>query len=132
MAITSSTQPRLTVGGLAKASGVAPSAVRFYEAHGLIRSERTASNQRRFQTADACRIKVIKVAQRIGLTVAGIRGFLSELPDDPTAEDWRRLTEQLVDEAVTRISFLAATLEEITERDKLCELPPRPRSTIVT
>jgi MerR family transcriptional regulator, redox-sensitive transcriptional activator SoxR len=52
-------QPYLTVGDLGRASGVAPSAVRFYEAHGLLTSERTAGNQRRFREPDVCRTKVI-------------------------------------------------------------------------
>lgn len=74
---------------------MAPSAVRFYEAHGLITSERTAGNQRRFHESDACRIKVIRVAQRIGLSVAEIRKRLDGLPLDPSVADWQRLTKGL-------------------------------------
>jgi MerR family redox-sensitive transcriptional activator SoxR len=58
------TRPELTVGELARASGVAPSAVRFYEKHGLVTSERTSGNQRRFYEVEACLIKIIRVAQR--------------------------------------------------------------------
>ncbi len=129
MAATSAIEPRLTVGELARASGVAASAVRFYEAHGLITGERTDGNQRRFRESDACRIKVIRVAQRIGLSVAEIKGFLDDLPDtqEPLPADWRRLAERLVNEATERIRRLTSVLDDITSGDKLCELPPQPR-----
>ncbi|WP_061295418.1 MerR family transcriptional regulator [Herbidospora cretacea] len=112
----------LTVGDLARASGVNPSAVRFYEAHGLLSAERTSGNQRRFQDADVCRTKVIRVAQRVGLSVAEIRQVLDDLPPDPAPGDWRRLAESLVAEAHRRISQLQQVLGEITGGEKLCEL----------
>lgn len=121
----SANEPRLTVGKLAGASGVAPSAVRFYETHGLITGERTAGNQRRFHDADACRVKVIRVAQRVGLSVAEIKAFLDDLPDAPSEADWRRLTERLVQEATERIQRLALVLDDIAAGDNLCDLPPR-------
>ncbi|WP_066372258.1 MerR family transcriptional regulator [Herbidospora mongoliensis] len=112
----------LTVGDLARASGVAPSAVRFYEAHGLLSAERTSGNQRRFHDADVCRTKVIRVAQRVGLSVAEIKQVLDELPPDPAPEDWQRLAESLVAEAHRRIQHLQQVLGEITGGGKLCEL----------
>ncbi len=125
------TSARLTVGEIAEMSSVAPSAVRFYEKHGLITSERTASNQRRFRPQDSCRIKIIRVAQRVGLTVAEIRGLLSQLPEtqEPTPEDWQRLTRELEDEVTQRIQQLQDVLADVTSGEKLCELPPvsRPR-----
>jgi len=112
-----------TVGWLARASGVTPSAVRFYEAHGLITSERTGGNQRRFHEPDACRVKIIRVAQRIGLSVAEIKKVLDELPQEPTATDWQRLSRRLVDEATCRMQQLQHVLEDIATDDELCELP---------
>lgn len=118
------TPARLTVGELARASGVAPSAVRFYETHGLLHGERTAGNQRRFREADVCRTKVIRVAQRVGLSIAEIRALFDELPADPAAADWERLTDRLVADAERRIRDLRATLDEIAATGKLCEIPP--------
>lgn len=117
-------QPSLTVGELARASGVAPSAVRFYETHGLLTSERTAGNQRRFREPDVCRTKVIRVAQRVGLTIAEIKAMFDELPADPSVADWERLTERLMAEANDRIRQLRSVLDDIASGEKLCELPP--------
>ena len=119
----------LTVSEIARASGVAASAIRFYERHGLVRGERTAGNQRRFRVPDVCRIKVIRVAQRVGLTVAEIKAFLDGLPTEhePTTDDWRRLTEQLIAEATARVRELTAVLTDIAHADKLCDLPPATR-----
>lgn len=122
-------QPYLTVGDLARASGVAPSAVRFYEAHGLLTSERTAGNQRRFREPDVCRTKVIRVAQRVGLSIAEIRALFAELPADPTLSDWERLTGRLTAEANHRIQQLRCVLDDITSGEKLCELQPANRTT---
>jgi MerR family redox-sensitive transcriptional activator SoxR len=98
--------------------------VRFYETHGLLTSERTSGNQRRFQEPDVCRTKIIRVAQRVGLSVAEIRAILAELPADPSPADWERLGARLVAEANHRIQQLRLVLDDITGGDKLCELPP--------
>ena len=116
-------RPSLTVGDLARASSVAPSAVRFYEAHGLLVSERTTGNQRRFRELDVCRTKIIRVAQRVGLSISEIKTLLSDLPADPTLADWENLAKRLVAEANRRIQQLQRVLEEITTGGKLCELP---------
>ena len=117
-------QRYLTVGDLARASGVAPSAVRFYEAQGLLSSERTTGNQRRFHEADVCRTKVIRVAQRVGLHVAEIKALFDDLPSEPAPHDWERLTGRLIAEANERIRQLRSVLDDITSGEKLCELPP--------
>jgi MerR family redox-sensitive transcriptional activator SoxR len=121
-------QRYLTVGDLARASGVAPSAVRFYEAHGLLSSERTTGNQRRFREADVCRAKVIRVAQRVGLHIAEIKVLFDELPPEPALHDWERLTKRLIAEANERIHQLRSVLDDITGGEKLCELPPGDRT----
>jgi MerR family redox-sensitive transcriptional activator SoxR len=122
-------QTSLTVGELARASGVAPSAVRFYETYGLLTSERTPGNQRRFRESDICRTKIIRVAQRVGLSVAEIRAILAELPAEPLPADWQHLATHLVTEATLRIQQLRRVLADITSGDKLCELPPDDRTS---
>ncbi|MGH3376707.1 MAG: MerR family DNA-binding transcriptional regulator [Actinoallomurus sp.] len=126
MAATLVTEPRLTVGDLARASGVAPSAVRFYEKHGLVTSRRTSGNQRRFYEVEACLIKIIRVAQRVGLSVAEIRDLMADLPDreDITIQDWARLRTRLEQEVRERIEALTEVLDDLTGEQKLCEVPP--------
>jgi len=84
----------LTVGEVAARSGVAVSAIHFYEAKGLIRSRRNRGNQRRYPRGILRLVAVIKVAQRIGMPLATIRDALATLPRGrtPTAADWRRLS----------------------------------------
>lgn len=133
-ATTARPKAHLTVGEIAAMSSVASSAVRFYEKHGLITSERTSGNQRRFRSQDSCRIKIIRVAQRVGLTVAEIKDLLSELPEErePSLNDWQRLTQRLENEVAQRIEQLQNVLADVTSGEKLCELPPvsRPKSEL--
>ena len=119
-------EPTLTVSDLVRASGVAASAVRFYEKHGLVTSQRTAGNQRRFYQVDGCLIKIIRVAQRVGLSVAEIRQLMSDLPDrrEITIDDWSRLRHRLEEEVRQRIQALNDVLDDLTSEEKLCELPP--------
>lgn len=85
----------LTIGDLAERSGVASSAIRFYEAHGLVQSERTAGNQRRFRRSTLRRLAFIRSAQRVGLTLEEITASLATLPEGrtPTRSDWARLSQ---------------------------------------
>ena len=121
-----SSGPALTVGEVAAASGVAPSAVRFYEKHGLVTARRTAGDQRRFDDSAACRIKVARVAQGVGLTVREIADVFSALPADPAPEDWHRIAVVLVEEAEARVAALRARLEAIGAGGRLCEIEGRP------
>jgi MerR family redox-sensitive transcriptional activator SoxR len=113
-----------SVSEVAADSGVAPSAVRFYEQHGLIAAHRTAGGQRRFDDS-ACRIKVAKVAQRVGLTVREIAEVFSTLPADPQPQDWARLAAVLIEEAESRTAALRAYLDELRSGAKLCEVNDR-------
>ena len=115
----------LSVSEVASASGVAPSAVRFYEKHGLITAHRTAGDQRRFDDDAACRIKVAKVAQRVGLTVREIADVLAALPDGPQPADWARIADVLIEEAEARTAALRAHLDEIRSGVRLCEIDDR-------
>lgn len=98
----------LSVGEVAARSGVAVSALHFYEAKGLIRSVRNRGNQRRYPRDVLRRVAVIKVAQRTGIPLAEIREALAALPDrrTPTAADWRRLSARWRKELNDRIARL--------------------------
>ena len=111
-----------TVGEVAREAGVSTHTVRFYEQHGLLAAVRTPGNQRRFEADTACRIKVARVAQRIGLTVAEIRAVLDTLPPAPTADDWQRFQDALAAEAELRVGELRTVLADIRSEQKLCAL----------
>lgn len=105
----------LTVGQVAKRMNIAPSAVRWYDDHGLLPSERTAGNQRRFFADVLCRVAMIRASQRVGLSIEEIREALSALPPRqvPTPEDWERLATHLRRVARQRIDELSAVLGEL-------------------
>ncbi len=105
----------LSVGEVAARSGVAVSAIHFYESKGLIRGRRNAGNQRRYPREILRRVAVIKVAQRIGMPLAVISEALSTLPDGrtPTAADWRRLSalwKRGLEERIERLTRLRDSL----------------------
>ena len=83
----------LSVGDLAARSGIAVSAVHFYERKGLIAGWRTSGNQRRYDRAALRRIAIVKVAQQLGIPLAEIKARLAELPGDrtPGKADWARI-----------------------------------------
>ena len=85
----------LTIGDLAARSGVRTSALRFYESRGLIVSQRTGGNQRRYARETLRRVAVIRAAQVLGLTLEEIERALDQLPDarTPNRGDWERLSE---------------------------------------
>ncbi|TDQ54873.1 redox-sensitive transcriptional activator SoxR [Actinorugispora endophytica] len=107
---------RLTIGQLAERSGVAHSALRFYEERGLIRSERTAGNQRRYHRSTLRRLAFVSAAQRVGLTLGQIHAALATLPDErtPTVEDWARLSGEWRSELDTRIDALQRLRDRLT------------------
>ncbi|WP_216694913.1 MerR family DNA-binding transcriptional regulator [Dietzia psychralcaliphila] len=115
----------ITVGDVAARSGVAPSAVRFYDNHGVINAVRTASNQRRFDESAACRIQIAKLAQRVGLTVREIAELLGPLPATPEPEDWNRVADMLIFQAEQRVADLRAQLDALGSDAKLCEIGAR-------
>lgn len=84
----------LTIGDLSARSGVAPSALRFYEAEGLIHADRTPGGQRRYPRDTLRRVGFIRVAQQVGLSLDEIGEALHSLPDarTPTEADWARLS----------------------------------------
>ena len=106
----------LTVGEAARRCGVNTSTLRFYEERGLIKSERTTGNQRRYQRATLRRISVIKVAQTIGLTLEEIGEALAELPDarTPNKRDWESLSRKWRIHLDSRIEQLQRMRERLT------------------
>ncbi len=83
-------QDSLTIGELSVRSGVASSALRYYEKLGLIRSVRTGGNQRRYERAELRRVAFIRIAQQVGVSLDEIAEALASLPDSrtPTKADW--------------------------------------------
>lgn len=108
----------LTIGELAQRAGVAHSALRFYEGHGLIESTRTVGNQRRYQRTTLRRVAFIRSAQRVGLTLGEIREALESLPHGrtPNRADWERLAQDWR----PRLNEQIRRLEELRDRLDVC------------
>ncbi len=106
----------LTVGEVAERSGVAVSALHFYEAEGLITSWRNQGNQRRYPREVLRRVGLIKVAQRLGIPLASIRDALNSLPKGrtPTQKDWGRLSAMWRGDLDARISQLTQLRDHLT------------------
>lgn len=107
---------QLTIGELSARSGVAPSALRFYEQQGLIRSTRTGGNQRRYDRGELRRVAFIRIAQQIGISLDRIKLALAELPDSrtPTKADWARLSRAWRTELDQRIRLLQKLRDDLT------------------
>jgi MerR family redox-sensitive transcriptional activator SoxR len=107
----------LTVGQLAERSGVAVSALHFYEREGLISSRRTSGNQRRFRRDTLRRVALIRIAQRVGIPLAQVRAALQELPGDhtPNRKDWERLSQRWHDQLDERIRGLQQLRDAFTD-----------------
>ncbi len=98
----------LAIGALARRTGLAVSAIRYYEAQGLISPWRNAGGQRRYQRADIRRLSFVMIAQQFGLTLPEIREVLSGLPGNrtPTPQDWKSISERLRTHLDQRIDTL--------------------------
>jgi MerR family redox-sensitive transcriptional activator SoxR len=107
----------LTIGEVSRRSGVAASALRFYEDRGLIESERAGSGHRRFARPVLRRVAFIVFAQRVGLSLDEIGAELAKLPPDraPTRRDWSRLSSRWtarIDERIAELERLKSGLTE--------------------
>ena len=102
---------RITIGELSQRSGLAPSALRYYEREGLLDAVRTSGNQRRYDRSTLRRVAFVRAAQRVGLSLDEIRAALSSLPTgrSPTKGDWTRLSQ----------SWRARLDQQITELERL-------------
>jgi MerR family redox-sensitive transcriptional activator SoxR len=107
----------LSVGELARRSGVAVSTLHFYERRGMIHSVRTTGNQRRYARDVLRRVALIRVAQRVGIGLADIDKALDTLPPNavPTRADWQRLSADWrvdLDERIAQLKRLRDTLDD--------------------
>jgi MerR family redox-sensitive transcriptional activator SoxR len=105
----------LTIGEVAERSGLAASAIRFYEQRGLVQAERASGGQRRFRRDVLRRIAFIRIAQRVGLSLEEIASALAGLPVDraPSRQDWQRLTRgwrRRIDERIAVLEALRGGL----------------------
>ena len=105
----------LTVGELAARSGVAVSALHYYESRGLIRAERSAGNQRRYPRAALRRVAFVRAAQQLGIGLAEIAEALAQLPQQrtPTKADWARLSSRWRERLDARIAALQALRDRL-------------------
>ena len=106
----------LTIGELSARSGVAPSALRFYEERGLIHADRTSGNQRRFQRSTLRRIAIVQAGRTAGIPLERIREALASLPTErkPTRRDWERLSRGWRADIDRRIETLEALRNRLT------------------
>jgi len=105
----------LTIGDLAARTGLAVSAIRFYETHGIVKPVRNAGGHRRYGRADIRRLSFVMAAQKLGFALSEIAPHLQRLPDHkaPTKADWTRISTAFRKDIDTRIT----ALEDL--RDKL-------------
>ncbi|OKJ08261.1 redox-sensitive transcriptional activator SoxR [Kitasatospora sp. CB01950] len=113
--MTPSRHDRLTIGQLAERSGLATSALRYYESLGLIHSERTTGNQRRYPRAALRRIAFVRAAQQVGLSLEEVRTALARLPEDraPTPRDWHSVAstwQHRIDRQIAELQMMKAKL----------------------
>ena len=106
----------LTIGELAARSGVATSALRFYEAQGLISSSRTEGNQRRYERVALRRVALVRAGRAAGIPLERIRAALDTLPASrtPTRRDWERLSQTWRNDLETQIAGLVAIRDRLT------------------
>lgn len=107
----------LAIGEVAERTGLATSAIRFYESRGLIGAARTESGQRRFRRDVLRRIAFVRVAQRVGLSLEEIEEALSELPLEraPNQSEWARLSRHWRTRLDERIRLLEGLRDGLTE-----------------
>jgi MerR family redox-sensitive transcriptional activator SoxR len=109
-------QHGISIGYVAERTGLAVSAIRFYEEKGLVQSERNAGGQRRFQRGDIRRLSFVQIAQQFGFSIHEIREVLAGLPDSrtPTKADWTRISTQFrtqLDEKIAALTVLRDRLD---------------------
>ena len=106
----------LTIGDMAVRSGVAQSALRYYEREGLIRATRTGGNQRRYERHELRRVAFIRIAQQVGVSLDEIREALAALPENrtPTKADWARLSARWRRKLDDRITMMERLRDQLT------------------
>jgi MerR family redox-sensitive transcriptional activator SoxR len=107
----------ITIGQLSRRTGVAVSAIRFYEERGLLQSLRTSGNQRRFMRSDIRRVSFILIAQKLGLALAEIEAQLASLPNErtPSLSDWQRISRSMRVAIDEKINLLTRTRNQLDQ-----------------
>lgn len=107
----------ISIGQLAKRTGVAVSALRFYEEKALLHPLRTGGNQRRFLRSDIRRVSFILIAQKLGLGLAEIEEQLAKLPDgrNPTLADWQKISRAMRSAIDDKIRLLNRTRNQLDQ-----------------
>lgn len=113
----SPTAQELTVGQVSARTGVAVTALHFYESKGLIKSRRTSGNQRRYARDTLRRVAVIRVAQRLGIPLSVVRGALQSLPSNrtPNRQDWEDLSRIWRADLDARIKELTVLRDSLSD-----------------
>ena len=106
----------LTIGEVSARTGLAPSALRFYERRGLVRAERTDGNQRRYRRSTLRRLAFIQAGTAAGIPLARLRAGLETLPAEraPTRAEWERLSRTWREDLDERIALLGALRDRLT------------------
>lgn len=107
----------ISIGHLSRRTGVAVSALRFYEEKRLLHPLRTSGNQRRFLRSDIRRVSFILIAQKLGLGLAEIEEQLAKLPEgrNPTLADWQKISRAMRDQIDDRIRLLNRTRNQLDQ-----------------
>jgi MerR family redox-sensitive transcriptional activator SoxR len=107
----------ITIGQLSRRTGVAVSAIRFYEERGLLQSLRTSGNQRRFMRSDIRRVSFILIAQKLGLALCEIEAQLASLPNErtPSLSDWQRISRSMRVAIDEKINLLTRTRNQLDQ-----------------
>lgn len=107
----------ISIGDLSRRTGVAVSALRFYEEKGLLTALRSRGNQRRFLRSDIRRVSFVLIAQKLGLGLAEIERELALLPQGrtPTIEDWERISLSMRAAIDARIALLELTRRKLDQ-----------------
>ena len=106
----------MSVGDVARRSGVTVAALHFYERKGLIHSHRTVGNQRRFDRDILRRVALIQVGQEVGISLAQLHGILTSLPGKrtPSRKDWARISKAWAADLDRRMTLLQRLKENLT------------------
>ena len=139
----------IPIGEMARRTGLSVSAIRFYEAKGLIEPVRTSGNQRRFLRSDIRRVSFILIAQQLGLSLSEIDAEIGKLPHGrtPTARDWEKISRSIRSALEEKIAQLERTRDRLdgcigcgclslkkcaiyNPEDKLAEQGPGPRQIL--
>lgn len=112
-----SKDPWIPIGTLSRRTGVAVSALRFYEDKGLIRALRTSGNQRRFLRSDIRRVSFILIAKKLGLGLVEIEAELAQLPQGrtPTLHDWQKISRSMRHSIDEKIKLLTRTRNQLDQ-----------------